>query len=256
MANVEWQITMQSHRGNVRRTNEDSLCVQRRYPLMVVADGMGGHAAGEVASQMLVDKLSNLPLKPSFDTAIQQLEECIASVNREIRSYAKSGLEGKTIGTTVVALLVYGTRGACLWAGDSRLYRSRNGRLQQLTDDHSLVAELVRNGEITPEQAASHPKAAVITRAVGARTQLVVDVKTFDIELGDTYLLCSDGLYNELSESELASFLLEDDLYQMSDDMLELCLKRPARDNVTFIVGRVDDDDQFLEDATLAYNPE
>ena len=254
---MEWQIATQTHRGNVRRINEDALMVEKSLPLLMVADGMGGHEAGDVASRMLVDRLSSLDLPTYLAGALEVVKAAILSCNSSLIEYAARKLEGKLIGSTVVAMLAEGGQGACLWAGDSRLYRVRDLQIEQLTGDHSYVADLVRAGVITDEEAVNHPSSNMITRAVGTAADLELDSLSFDVRLDDTYLLCSDGLYNEVASEELLLSMLAGDIWQSSNQMLNLCLSRKAKDNVTFIIARVvaaaDDDDM---DATLTYYPQ
>ncbi len=256
MADTEWQIATQTHRGNVRKINEDSIYANRNVPLLVVADGMGGHEAGEIASKMLVDALAQLKLEDNLSNATRQIQQTVTATNEKIRDYARTKLDGKTIGTTVAILAVTGNNGACLWAGDSRIYRLRDNEFVQLSEDHSLVAEMVRNGEISAEEAIKHPSSNIITRAVGASPQIEVDVKTFPVKPQDTFLLCSDGLYNEVARDELANALAGDDIVRNSNQLLKLCLNRPARDNVSFIIGRISESSTMPADATLTYFPE
>jgi serine/threonine protein phosphatase PrpC len=139
-------------------------------------------------------------------------------------------------------MLAKNARAVCLWAGDSRLYRLRDESLQQLTEDHSYVAELVREGQLSVEEAKHHPSANMITRAIGVSPSVDIAVKPFEVLAGDTYLLCSDGLYNEVAEAELQSTLLSSDVYRSSVQLLNLCLGRAARDNITFIIAHAHND--------------
>jgi protein phosphatase len=252
---MDWQIATQTHRGNVRKINEDALLVEKRYPLLAVADGMGGHEAGDVASRMLVERLAGLDLANHLQEAAAQLESSIVECNTLLIEYARQRLNGQTIGCTVVAMVVDEGRGACLWAGDSRLYRARNGSLHQLTRDHSYVADLVRAGQLSDEQAANHPSSNVITRAVGAAPELQLDCEMFDVAEGDTFLLCSDGLYNEVGTQELLAAMEASDIWQGADHLLQLCLSRAARDNVTFVVARPANLGAPDPDATLTFYP-
>jgi len=253
---MEWQIATQTHRGKMRRINEDALLVEKGYPLLMVADGMGGHAAGDVASRMLAEQLGTLQLADSLGDAVDQVRSAVMGCNSDMIDYANRHLAGQAIGSTIVAMLTKDFAGACVWAGDSRLYRARDDRLEQLTGDHSHVAELVRAGRLSAEEALNHPSSNAITRAVGAAPELVLDSESFDVRPGDTYLLCSDGLYHEVTDKEILSSLLTEDIWRSSQQLLNLCLGRKARDNITFIIGRpleAGDDDQ---DLTLAYYPE
>jgi protein phosphatase len=252
---MDWQIATQTHRGNARRINEDALLVERRYPLLVVADGMGGHEAGDVASRMLVDTLGVLDLSAQLPQAQQQVEAAITHCNASMIDYGVRRLAGQTIGSTVVVMLADDSRGICIWAGDSRLYRARGAALEQLTSDHSYVAELVRTGQISAVEALHHPSSNVITRAVGAATSLRLDSTYFDLLEGDSFLLCSDGLYNETTSTEILSAMTAGDILDSSGQLLQLCLGRPARDNVSFIVARPISPGTEDLDATLTYYP-
>ena len=252
---MEWQIATQTHRGNVRRINEDTLLVEKQYPLLMVADGMGGHEAGDVASRMLAEKLGTLQLSEGLHNTLDLVKGTIMQCNDNMIDYATRKLDGQTIGSTVVTMLAEGFSGACVWAGDSRLYRARDGQLQQLTGDHSYVAEMVRAGQLSAEEAVNHPSSNVITRAVGAAKKLELDSDTFEITAGDTYLLCSDGLYNEVASNEILAAMLAGDIWQSSHQLLNLCLSRKARDNISFVIARpIEPGDDDL-DATLTYYP-
>lgn len=252
---MKWQIATQTHRGRVRRINEDALLVDQRYPLLMVADGMGGHEAGEVASRILVDGLTALHLPGEFGRARDAVEDAIQRCHRQVLDYAAQYQGGQTVGSTVVLMLAVDAGAVCLWAGDSRLYRVRNAQLQQLTEDHSHVAEQVRQGTLMPEEAHRHPDSNIITRAVGASAQLVLGATEFAVFPGDTYLLCSDGLYNEVSTAELIEALTAPDPWLSSLQLLRLCLSREARDNITFILARpLESAQDGLED-TLTFYP-
>ncbi len=255
MSVAEWQIAIQTHCGNVRRNNEDAVLTLKHYPLFAVADGMGGHQAGEVASQLLIDRLRTIKLDAELPIAARQVEQSILASNADIIDYSERHLHGETMGTTVVAMLSHQSRGVCLWAGDSRLYRLRGGQLQQLTEDHSYVAELVKAGSLQPEQAAHHPSANILTRTVGVRPSLSLDRVDFDLASGDTFLLCSDGLYNEVDNDELQSTLQAPEIHRASTRLLNLCLNRDARDNVSFIIARALDQNPDHLDTTLTYYP-
>jgi serine/threonine protein phosphatase PrpC len=253
---MDWQIATQTHCGNVRRINEDALLVEKRYPLLMIADGMGGHQGGDVASRMLAEKLGALQLADDLYDALAQVKASITRCNGDMIDYARRKLDGQTIGSTVVAMMAEGSTGACVWAGDSRLYRARDGQLQQLTGDHSYVADMVRAGQLSSEEAVNHPSSNIITRAVGASTSLNLDSETFDIRPGDTYLLCSDGLYNEVADQEILSGMLAGDIWQSSHQLLNLCLNRRARDNISFIIGRPIAAGDVDLDATLTFYPQ
>ncbi len=217
--------------GPVRPRNEDSLVARPELGLWAVADGAGGHGAGDVASQAVAAALLALPaVMPAADLPTL-LHHTLQAVNTSL--YGQGQASGRIIATTVVAL-VLGAAGCHLaWAGDSRAYLLRDGRLQQLTRDHSLVQELLDSGEITAEQAASHPQGNVILRAVGAEALLELDRITCPLRPGDLLLLCSDGLYRTLDETELASLLAAG---AGATGLVAAALARRARDNVTAVV--------------------
>lgn len=236
---MDWQIATQTHVGNVRSVNEDSLLVVKEFPLLAVADGMGGHKAGEIASRMIVDHLAALPLDSNLDIARQQAEESLLDSNSQIIQFSQRELDGVSAGSTIVSLLAQGDKAVCLWAGDSRIYRLRNNELEQLTDDHSYVAEMVRDGLISQEQARNHPSSNIITRAIGVLPEIDIAVQFIDVYPDDTFLLCSDGLYNEIDDAEMQQIISKSDVYRSSVQLLNLCLERPARDNISFIIGHV-----------------
>lgn len=251
----QWQVASITHCGNVRKINEDSIYTSSAPLLTVVADGMGGHAAGDLASQMLVKKLAALTLEPRLEPAATQVHDAIIASNREIIAYSKQHLDGSTMGSTVVTLISRGSRGHCLWAGDSRLYSLSGRKLQQLTEDHSYVAELVRTGKLAPEDAINHPSSNIITRTVGVDDQLKLDQVHFDIADQDTFLLCSDGLYNEVSDDEILRAMSQLDINQSANTLLNLCLQRAARDNVSVIIARAHRNLPGQDEATLTYFP-
>ena len=200
--------------------------------LWVVADGMGGHAAGDVASAAVVRALNEVTFPASLESFVEVVKTRLEDVNQDL--ITSSGV-GST-GSTVVALLAHGDRCACLWAGDSRAYRLRNNVMHAMTLDHSYVEELVQMGELAPEDAENHPEANVITRAIGAAETVEIEVSVYQLQHGDRYLLCSDGLYREVSEGELFCQLGHGDCDVLVKTLLDLALQRGARDNVSAVV--------------------
>ncbi|HYF19298.1 MAG TPA: protein phosphatase 2C domain-containing protein, partial [Ramlibacter sp.] len=215
--------TAVTHRGAVRPRNEDSLVSRPDLGLWAVADGAGGHGAGDVASQAVVAALNGIPPGLTAAELLAQLRLRLAGVHRQLLEEAERQGPGRVIATTVVALVARGGHFACLWAGDSRAYLLRDGRLQRITRDHSLVQELVDQGNITEEQAEDHPQGNVITRAVGAGGQLTLDKTTGPIGRGDRFLLCSDGLYRTLDETTMAGLLAGDDA---ANALVQLAVER------------------------------
>jgi protein phosphatase/serine/threonine-protein phosphatase Stp1 len=218
--------------GAKRTHNEDAFVHRPEAGLWAVADGAGGHEAGEVASGMLRDALEAIPEDLPAGRMLGEVRQRIMLVHEALRERAAGG----TIASTIVVLIVRGGHFACLWAGDSRLYRLRNGVLEQVTRDHSLVQELVDAGMVKPEDAESHPRANVITRAVGAATdELEIDKTTDRVLPGDRFLLCSDGLSKTLPASEIASLLGGPDPAHAPELLIAAALARQASDNVTAI---------------------
>ncbi|MFU8814076.1 MAG: PP2C family protein-serine/threonine phosphatase [Pseudomonadales bacterium] len=227
----------QTHRGKRRRHNEDAVLSRSPAGLWVVADGMGGHQAGEVASHAITAALAAVPLVGPLSGQVDAVEDALLAVNDELRLHASGQGAGATIGSTVVAMVAEGRVAAVLWAGDSRLYRLRDGRLEQITRDHNPISDLLDSGTVSEEEALA-ADTNIITRAVGGQPRLFLDVAVFDVALQDTYLLCSDGLYRELDSAQLAAGLAEQELQRAADGLLELSLEGPAQDNISLVIMR------------------
>jgi|SRR6185295_4884371 len=227
-----------THVGCRRRLNEDAIlaCPDRR--LWAVADGMGGHDAGEVASAMVVEALSRTPTDDSGHASPAAVLAALEDVNAQLVDMGRRGFDSRTIGSTVVGLVAGGDDFTCFWAGDSRAYRVRNGSIERLSRDHSLVQDLIDGGMISAAEAETHPNANIITRAVGAAELLQVDTVRGEILPGDTFLLASDGLTRLLSDEELRAALGGDDLEAIAEALLAAALDRDAPDNVSLIVLR------------------
>ena len=228
-----------THPGLVRKENEDGLALHPGGALWAVADGMGGHANGRWAAAQVVDELSQAALDGSLDADCDAIADALAEANARIIAAATAS--GATCGATVVALRIAGGRYACLWAGDSRIYRLRGGEFRQLTRDHSHVEQLVDAGIITPEQAVNHPLANVITRAVGVAPDLALDVVEDTVSPRDSFLLCSDGLNKCLSDDEIAAIAGTHPPSEACDALLAATLQRGAPDNVSVIVVRCEE---------------
>jgi serine/threonine protein phosphatase PrpC len=235
---ITWTSASATDVGGKRKINEDSLLARPEAGLWVVADGMGGHSAGDVASNAIVHPLAQLEPPASLPDFVDQVEGLLMSVNQQLRDYANDQLGGRTVGSTVVSLILSQRAGVCLWAGDSRLYRLRNGQLTRLSRDHSAVQEMVEAGAITQAEADRHPKSNVITRAVGGAENLYVDAAVFAPEAGDTYLLCSDGLYNEVAEDSIRRKLALD-AEESTARLIEEALQNGGRDNISVVIVKV-----------------
>ncbi|SFC26280.1 serine/threonine protein phosphatase Stp1 [Marinospirillum celere] len=226
-------------RGLVRPVNEDAFLDRCEDGLWVVADGMGGHDAGDVASRMIVESLRSLPMEGSLAERLDSIEDALDQVNQHLlrRSIQEDG-QRHIIGSTLVLFVIENAQlGALLWAGDSRIYRSRNGQLSQLTADHSQVETYIRQGIISREEARSHPDRNIITRAVGSQEDLYLEADLCEISPGDRYLLCSDGLTRHLEDHEIEDHLKQSaSAEETAQRLIDLTLKRGAKDNVTAVV--------------------
>jgi len=206
--------------------------------LWAVADGMGGHEAGDIASSKIAEGLQRLPIVYDIDELVDAASAALKSVNHELIQLARGDGVPRTIGSTVAVLAIAGGEMRCLWAGDSRIYRLREGKLAPLTRDHSLVQELVNAGMLHPGDAHDHPQANVVTRAVGVSEELKLELVAGEARLGDLFLLASDGLTRVVDDSDLAAELASGSLETTADRLIELVLKRGAPDNVSLILIR------------------
>jgi serine/threonine protein phosphatase Stp1 len=231
-----WAVT---HPGTVRDHNEDVYVNRPDLGLWAVADGAGGHDAGEVASGLIATALDSIPPELSAEETLTQVRMRMAATHAALRERAARQGHG-VIASTVVVLIARHGHFACLWAGDSRAYLLRDGTLARVTRDHSLVQELVDDGQITDAEAENHPRANVITRAVGSEADMVeLDKVTDRLVDGDRFLLCSDGLSKELSDAEMLEILRVDDAEPAAERLVAAALARNARDNVTAVVLEV-----------------
>jgi serine/threonine protein phosphatase PrpC len=236
---MRFECVSRTHVGLKRKINEDSILVETGSGLWAVADGMGGHEAGEVASAAAVEALRGLPAIEDLDELVAQATEALRRANGELIALAQSNRSERTIGTTVVGIAIADGHFRCFWAGDSRAYRFRGGAIVRLSRDHSLVQDLVDAGMIKPEEAERHENSNVITRAVGVRDVLEVDSVGGDAGPGDIFLLASDGLTRLVDDRELATELGNGSLEEVADRLLETVLARGAPDNVSLIIIRI-----------------
>lgn len=225
--------------GLKRKVNEDNLLDRADLSVWAVADGMGGHEAGEVASARLVEALATLPADGKLAEIAAKAEALVKDVNLELLQLAQGGARPRTIGSTIVALAIREGEYRCLWAGDSRCYLIRGREISQVTSDHSLVDELVRSGMLAPEDAASHPDANVITRAVGATRELQVDCVAGEALPGDHFLLASDGVTRVMSDAEIGELVASRNPVQAVEEIESIVLSRGAPDNLTCVIVRV-----------------
>jgi len=233
---INWKSVQYSHTGLVRKINEDAMLSLPEQKLWAVADGMGGYEAGNIASDMIISSLKKLKLGGSLNETVNRVEDNLIEVNNLILAYADILLDGRILGSTVVTLIIKGRVGICMWAGDSRLYRYRNRQLEQLTRDHSYVANQVMQGKITAKEAGDHPDSNIITRAIGADSEIYIDLNAFSVQLGDIFLLCSDGLYNKVSNNEITKTLASLSINQAVNELVLKALDNGADDNVSVVL--------------------
>jgi type VI secretion system protein ImpM len=223
---VRYESGSRSDTGNQRKVNQDALLERAELGLWVVADGMGGHSDGELASRMVCDALAEMLPPPSVEQGVEAIQSRLQSVNDYLFRMASREIDPKSCGSTVVVMLARGSQAAILWAGDSRVYRLRNGELRQVTEDHSWD---------DPESAATGEGTA-ITRAVGGTESLQLDLRLERTQPGDRYLLCSDGVTRELTDERIRELLATGDAASCSAELLRAVLLTPAQDNASAIV--------------------
>ena len=223
--------------GHVRNKNEDSILVHADENVWIVADGMGGHHAGDFASQTITNNLSLFKQHTSLDDSILLLEENILNSNSVIRKKSEKLGRNATIGSTVVCAYIWHNLLFTFWAGDSRLYRFRDAKLERLTEDHSYVEELVRMGKIEARDAEEHPAANVVLKAVGIDDKLCLDFDYFEVQDEDIYIICSDGLYKDLEETKITTIIESnpEDMAELSQALLAASLDAGGTDNTSII---------------------
>jgi serine/threonine protein phosphatase PrpC len=236
--------------GRKRRRNEDSFVIDP--PLFAVADGMGGAQAGEVASRLAAAAFREFHDADELDPE-ERLAAIIQEANRRIYERAAGDAQVSGMGTTITAALVAADALVLGHVGDSRAYRLRGGKFEQLTDDHSLVADLVRSGRITPEEADAHPQRSVITRALGTDREVDVDTFTVPAESDDLFLICSDGLTTMVDDEEIRDLVTRaGDLEQAGKGLVKAANKAGGEDNITVVLFRVASGQSELEDTVVA----
>lgn len=229
-----------SDRGTVRSHNEDSYLDDPANRLWAVADGMGGHEAGDVASQTIVRHLAEVVRTPQAVDYVDRVEDALAAANAELIGYAQTH-RLQMVGSTAVVLADAGHYMLCAWAGDSRIYRLSAAGIRQLTTDHNQAREMMSTGQFSAADLQSNAHAGALVRAVGAEPNLVVEWVVSEAAPNDVFLLCSDGITKEMSDSEIAEALgRSKQAKEIADSLLDTCLARGARDNITAVVVRVE----------------
>jgi protein phosphatase len=232
-----WSSACVTDAGKIRKANQDACLDLPELGLWIVADGMGGHEAGEVASGAIIEHCQQTREPGDLNSFIADVQNRLMQVNLNLRELASQKYNNATIGSTVVALLAYGKQCACLWVGDSRIYRLRKTKLEQMTRDHSMAEQYIEQGMMSEEEAYQSNIANALTRAVGGEDEMEIDLKVDEIQADDIFLLCSDGLYREVSEADITQLMSRgDDCVTMTKNLLDSALKNGARDNITVSV--------------------
>ena len=243
-----------THKGMVRQHNEDNCLANDQDGLFLVADGMGGLSKGDIASRIAVETVEGFikrsrseditwPMKPQEQYSMEENRflAAVSMANWNVYSEFVKGGESAAMGTTVVGLLLDGKNAVITNVGDSRAYLIRNNTIEQVTDDHSLVMDEVRKGNLTLEEARTHPQKHVINRALGISQSIRVDISSREIQAGDIFLLCSDGLSDMLSEDELLSAAqsnLEKPLEELGEQLINAANNKGGKDNITVVLVR------------------
>jgi protein phosphatase len=253
-SHFRWESAARTDAGRVRDINEDACLDMPLDGRWAVADGMGGHAVGDLASRLVIDRLGELKQLPAGTGMTRSLAFAHAQLqhaNRQLRDEA-AHRQVTRIGSTVVVLIACDRFCGYLWAGDSRIYLCRQGQLRQLTRDHSQVEVLRQLGHLTEDEARHHPAHHIITRAVGATDTLDLDEDILEVVDGDVFLLCSDGLSNELSDDEIRATLTQAsplDCRRATQALVDMALARGGRDNITVVIAQAED--PLASDKTL-----
>ncbi len=245
-----WWSSCRTNVGRVRQINEDAFLDMGNIGLWLVADGMGGHARGDLASKIIIESFDGLKSPASLSEFAMDVRTRLKRAHRAVK-VESSRVGGRQImGSTVVALLVFKGRWLCMWVGDSRAYLLREHRLIQITKDHSIAQELVDLGKLGKNEMDTHPYANHITRAIGANPELVLDERSSKLHDGDIFLLCSDGLTKELSEPEISGVIRNYDTELATQELIDLSLEHGGRDNITVALVNFEETTGFSEPIT------
>jgi serine/threonine protein phosphatase PrpC len=231
-----WRSSGMTSRGNVRDHNEDAILDHPDIGLWSVADGMGGHRGGDVASSMIVESLKQTSRAASFSGFLDEVDDRLRAVNNTLFARANSGEAQGVSGSTVAVLLAWGRYCLTAWAGDSRVYRYRDGGLKQISRDHSEAQELLDEGAVSPDANDARLQSNIITRAVGGLEELSLDLELRELRDNDRFLLCSDGLYREAGEADILRHMAKPDPQQACEGLMNQALSGQCADNVSVVV--------------------
>ena len=254
------QVVLRTDVGLVRSENQDFAAYTTPREergsnpggrLLIVADGMGGHRGGATASRLATETVKRQYLESETGDPAAALREALTRANARIHAEAQSNADLRGMGTTTSALVLRNDQAWFAHVGDSRIYRVRNGAIEQLTEDHSLVASMVREGLLTSKEAENHPRRNVLQRSMGVSEEVEIDIRgPFDLQIGDFFILCSDGLHGVVKEPELNEYA-ELPLNDAADRYVKLALERGAPDNVTVLMARIIRADEIGEDTVV-----
>jgi len=237
MAKFIWNSYGLTHVGKKRKINQDAFLNLPNKKLWAVADGMGGHKAGEVASAAIINSLKTLESEQTIGSTIKKIYYKFRTVNQNLLDLAAEGGDNAVIGSTVVILLACNQYCVYLWSGDSRIYFFRKGELKQISHDHNHEAKLLAEG-FSIKEVQNHPFAQALTHAIGGEKKLYLDAQIQEIQDGDIFLLCSDGLTKEVCDKEIESILKKTSIEESLNQLIELVLERGAQDNITVILAQ------------------
>jgi protein phosphatase len=228
------EVGASTHVGKLRQQNEDSYLVATHLGVWAVADGMGGHEAGDVASRLVIEELGAIPVASTAAELLASCEARVTSANHRLRQFAQSR-GGAVVGTTLAALLMFEAFYAGVWSGDSRIYLIRNNRIEQVSLDHTEVQELISEGALTADEAREWPRRNIITRAIGVYDSPELEMKSGTLEAGDIFVLCTDGLTAHVENWEILAAAGHHPPQQACDLLVAQTLDRGATDNVTVL---------------------
>jgi protein phosphatase len=231
-----WRSAAMTSQGNVRDHNEDAILDQPDIGLWCVADGMGGHRGGDVASSMIVESLKQTAKPKSFSSFVDDVDDRLRAVNSALLERARNGDSEGMSGSTVAVLLAWGRYCVTAWAGDSRVYRYRDGALKQISRDHSEAQELLDGGAVTAESNDARLQSNIITRAVGGLDDLALDLELRELRDKDRFLICSDGLYREASEADIIRHMAKSEPREACEGLMKQALSGTCSDNVSVVV--------------------
>jgi serine/threonine protein phosphatase PrpC len=230
-----WESYGFTHTGIIRKINQDTFIDLPNKQFWLVADGMGGHKSGEYASTAIAEAFKTFVPEQSIGITVSGIRSKLLEVNSALCHLAKEGGQQEIIGSTVAILLAFQQYCIVLWSGDSRIYLFRNGKLTQITYDHNYGAYLTANG-FNLDEANSHPFTQALTHAIGSDEDFFLETHIQEVRPNDIFLICSDGLNKEISDAEIEDVLQKSNVKEASKQLLELCLKQGARDNVTIVI--------------------